>query len=89
MRWTWWTAWTWWTLAALSCLGQSEINPGQTFQDGQLLTAAELQNLVGNATILPAFFTDKPGATFLHNNDEFLLYSLGAAAYYTAPFSVF
>ncbi|HEY1788575.1 MAG TPA: hypothetical protein VGJ73_10490, partial [Verrucomicrobiae bacterium] len=59
---------------AASCFGQ-EINPGVSFVDGQRLTAAQLAQLVNQATIQTPFYTDKETQTNLNPTDLLLVYN--------------
>lgn len=75
-----------WLLLALAfiaviCKGQ-DISPGQTFVDGQRLTAAELSQLVSQATLQPQAITGKPNQTSVAAGDYFLVYNAAANALY-------
>ncbi len=58
----------------------SDITRGQSFSDGQRITAAQLQALVDSATINPAFVTDKTEQQLVATGDYFLLYSAAGAS---------
>lgn len=68
-------------LVGLSCvcgLQAQDINPGISFTDGQRLTAAQLGQLVSQATIFPAFYTRQVAAsTNLQSGDVFLVVNNG------------
>lgn len=68
-------------LAAVICRGQ-DISPGATFTDGQRLTAAELSQLVSQATLQPQAITGKPNETSVASGDYFLVYNAAANALY-------
>lgn len=59
-----------------------EINPGQTFVDGQRLTAAQLTALVQQATIQPPFYTDKISQTNIASTDLLLVYSPSSGTFH-------
>jgi hypothetical protein len=83
----------------LLCLSvnASDMNPGTTFQDGQTVHAADLNGLVGNATINPTFVSGKPIQANPTVADYFLFYlpasgilereTLGSIFNSTLPFS--
>jgi len=51
------------------------LNPGLTFIDGQTVHANDLNNLVGNATINPYFYSSQPIITTVASSDYMLVYS--------------
>jgi hypothetical protein len=67
----------------LSLIGSTvyaeDITGGDTFADGQSVTAARLNNLVGAATINPAFVSNKSSVTPA-SGDSVLLYQTGTAS---------
>lgn len=60
----------------------AQITKGDTFADGQQLTAARLNQLLDSATILPNIITDQTNLTAntVASNDSVLLYDLSATA---------
>ncbi len=68
-------------LLSLSVSAQ-EINPGLTFTDGSRLTAAQLGLLVSQATIQPAFYTDKGSQTNIATTDILLVYSPASGSFH-------
>ena len=69
------------TFVTVMCRGQ-DLNPGQTFVDGQRLTAAELSALVSQATLTPQAITSKPNEASVAGADYFLVYNNAANALY-------
>ncbi|CAK0767225.1 hypothetical protein CCP3SC1AL1_400013 [Gammaproteobacteria bacterium] len=59
-----------------------QITKGDTFTDGQQVTAARLNQLVDSATILPSIITEQTNLTAntVASNDTVLLYDLSATA---------
>ena len=53
------------------------ISPGFTFTNGQLVTAAQLNALVANASIGYQFYSTSTGETILGNGDKFLVLTTG------------
>lgn len=58
-----------------------DITPGITFTDGQRITAAQLGQLVNQATIQPGFYTGKTINTVLSATDTILVYSSASGTY--------
>ncbi len=54
---------------------------GYNFVDGQKVTAAQLNGVVDNGSILPAFYTSKSAKTNVSSTDLFLAYDVNANAY--------
>ena len=59
-----------------------DINPGISFADGQRITAAQLLQLVNQATINPAFYTAKIIQTQVNTNDVILVYSPSSGVFH-------
>lgn len=59
-----------------------ELTPGITFADGQRLTAAQLAQLVAQAKINPAFYTDKVSQTNVAPTDILLVYSPSSGTFH-------
>lgn len=60
----------------------AQITKGDTFADGQQLTAARLNQLIDSATVLPNIITDQTNLTAntVASGDSILLYDLSATA---------
>jgi hypothetical protein len=69
------------TISSCNTTCAADISRGQSFSDGQRITASQLQNLVDNATIVPGFYTTKPVNSSLAGADIVLIYSPSLAAY--------
>lgn len=64
------------------CFGTgTDIQRGFNFTDGQGLTAAQLNNLVDNASILPTFFTQKPSLGAKPAASDYFLMTHGGIFY--------
>jgi len=61
--------------ACESSLGSGQLNPGLTFVDGQTVHAADLNNLVANATANPLLISSQPIDNTPVQSDYLLLYS--------------
>lgn len=63
-------------LGLFLCLSSNagQIQPGETLVDGQTVHASDLNNMVGNAILLPAAISSQPLQTF-GSSDYLLLYS--------------
>lgn len=69
-------------LASALASKAQDISPGYTFTDGQRLTAAQLESLVNQAAIQPAFYTDKIIQTNLNPTDILLVYNPSSGTYH-------
>lgn len=58
-----------------------DVNPGVSFVDGQKLTAAQLNALVGQATILPSFFTGQVAAPSNLQSSDIILTVNGSGSF--------
>src|SRR5689334_9244197 len=61
-----------WLFLSVSAFA-SDLNKGITFSDGQRITAAQLHQLVDNATIVPGFYIGKDAESAVAGSDLFLV----------------
>lgn len=57
----------------------AQIQKGQTFADGDLVTGVKLNNIVDNAVLNPESITDQPLVTTASLNDKFCIYQSESA----------
>ena len=78
------------TIVALLCAlraGASDLQRGISFTDGNVLHAADLDNLIDLTTVAPALITGKPQNLSPYGTDLLLSYSPTLSGFYKVPFA--